>query len=207
MPSLVDRPQDRRSWRGSLSSTPLCARDSKPRSPSQAFSTHFPCLFAFLWQCSFKLWAPTCQCGAPFLGLAPLAAALPVLAVGGMCNVLTSPPGTLPHRIHGFHSRCTAVSTRPTPLPPAMVAVPTIGFGNQGHARKMWLCSESTRHTVLPRPSRQCCGHIHPKWGSAASRGGQISFWRRRCCQWCARRNVALSLNGQHDGGCCCCAT
>ena len=53
------------------------------------------------------------------------------------CNVHTSPPGTLPHRIHGYHSssRCTAVSTRPTPLPPGMVAV--IGFGgNQGHARR-----------------------------------------------------------------------
>ena len=145
--------------------------------------------------------------------LPPLAAALPVLAVGGMCNVHTSPPGTLPHRIHGYHSRCTAVSTRPTPLPPAMVAEPTTGFGNQGHARKKWL--RSTRHTVLPRPSRQCCGHIHPKWGSAASRGpgGQINVWRRRCCQWCARRPDAVwpsalgALNGQHDGGCCCCAT
>jgi hypothetical protein len=152
--------------------------------------------------------------------VAPLSCALPPLLLPcqflpsavSMCNVHTSPPGTLPHRIHGYHSRCTAVSTRPTPLPPAMVAEPTTGFGNQGHARKKWL--RSTRHTVLPRPSRQCCGHIHPKWGSAASRGGQIRVWRRRCCQWCARRPDAVwpsallgALNGQHDGGCCCCAT
>ena len=146
------------------------------------------------------------------VGPAPLSWALPPLllpcqflpSVVSMCNVHTSPLGTLPHRIHGYHSRCPAVRTRATPLPPAMVAVPPTGFGgtgNQGHARIKWLCS--TGHTVLPRPSRQCCGHIHPKWGSAASRGGQISVWRRRCCQWCARRNVALSLNGQHDGGCC----
>ena len=103
MPSLVDRPQDRRSWRGSLSSTPLCARDSKPRSPSQAFSTHFPCLFAFLLQCSFKLWAPTCQCGAPFLGLAPSRNPFVFPRSSLFAHVVTTnptlspPPNTTPH--------------------------------------------------------------------------------------------------------------
>ena len=109
--------------------------------------------------------------------LPPLAAALPVLAVGGMCNVHTSPPGTLPHRIHGYHSRCTAVSTRPTLLPPAMVALaaPTTGSsfgGNQGHARR----SEKVAVLRAATPKQAVLWTYPPKVGFS----GQS--WRTNKC-------------------------
>ena len=103
LPSLVDRPQDRRSWRGSLSSTPLCARDSKPRSPLK------PSVHIFRACLHFSGSAPS-SCGPQLASVAPLSWALPpsrnpfvfprssLFAHVVTTNpTLSPPPNTTPH--------------------------------------------------------------------------------------------------------------
>ena len=101
MPSLVDRPQDRRSWLGSLSSTPLCARDSKPRSPLK-LSVHIfrACLH-------FSGSAPS-SCGPQLASVAPRA-----LQVSWAL-----PPSRNPFVFPRSSLFAHVVTTNPTPSPP-----------------------------------------------------------------------------------------